>query len=65
MQVSVVAGRRLSSCDVVAPWQEDPPGPGTEPVTPALAGGFLSTMPPGSPRNILKQRTALSPQFLI
>ena len=25
----------------------DLPGPGIEPVTPALAGGFLTTAPPG------------------
>ena len=25
----------------------DPPGPGLEPVCPALAGGFLTTAPPG------------------
>ena len=27
----------------------DLPGPGLEPVSPALAGGFLSTAPPGKP----------------
>ena len=27
----------------------DVPGPGIEPVSPALAGGFLSPMPPGKP----------------
>ena len=27
----------------------DLPGPGTEPVSPALAGGFLTTAPPGKP----------------
>ena len=25
----------------------DPPGPGLEPVSPALAGGFLTTVTPG------------------
>lgn len=25
------------------------PNPGTEPVSPALAGGFVTTEPPGSP----------------
>ena len=41
---------RLSSMwrtDLVAPW--DLPGPGLEPVFPALAGGFLTTEPPGKP----------------
>ena len=31
----------------------DFPRPGTEPASPALAGGFLTTGPPGSPRIIL------------
>ena len=42
--------RRLSSCGAGAlllrgMW--DLPGPGLEPVSPALAGGFLTTVPPG------------------
>ena len=42
--------RRLSSCGTRAQllhgmW--DPPGPGLEPVSPALAGGFPTTGPPG------------------
>ena len=42
--------RRLSSCGA---WAElfrgmwDLPGPGLEPMSPALAGGFLTTAPPG------------------
>ena len=44
--------RRLSSCGARAlllrgMW--DLPGPGLEPVSPALAGGFLTTVPPGKP----------------
>ena len=27
----------------------DRPGPGVEPVSPALAGGFFTTAPPGKP----------------
>ena len=27
----------------------DLPGPGLEPMSPALAGGFLTTVPPGNP----------------
>ena len=43
---------RLSSCGARAQllrgmW--DLPGPGLEPVSPALAGGFLITAPPGKP----------------
>ena len=29
----------------------DLPGPGLEPMSPALAGGFLATAPPGKPLN--------------
>ena len=44
--------RRLSSCGARAlllrgMW--DLPGPGLEPVSPALAGRFLTTVPPGKP----------------
>ena len=44
--------RKLSSC---GSWAQllrgmwDLPGPGLEPVSPALAGGFLTTAPPGKP----------------
>ena len=31
----------------------DLPGPGLEPVSPALAGGFLTTAPPGKPPIII------------
>ena len=54
---SLVAGhrlqtRRLSSCGSRAQllhgmW--DPPRPGLEPVSPALAGRFSTTAPPGKP----------------
>ena len=46
--------RRLSSC---GSWAQllhgmwDLPRPGIEPVSPALAGGFLTTAPPGKPIN--------------
>ena len=44
--------RRLSNCDSRAQllrgmWNI--PGPGLEPVSPALVGGFLTTAPPGKP----------------
>ena len=44
--------RRLSSCGARAQLLRDMwdlPGPGLEPVFPALAGGFLTTAPPGKP----------------
>ena len=47
--------RRLSSC---GSWAQllrgmwDPPRPGLEPVSPALAGRFSTTAPPGKPRSI-------------
>ena len=50
--------RRLNSCGARASllrgmW--DLPGPGLEPVSPALAGRFLTTAPPGkSPTSILE-----------
>ena len=45
--------RRLSSCGAQAwllrgVW--DLPGPGLDPVSPALAGGFATSAPPGEPR---------------
>ena len=61
-QVSAAAGRGLSGCGSLAlehrlnscgAWAWllcslwDPPGPGLEPVPPALAGGFFTTEPPG------------------
>ena len=65
-QASVVAVRRLSSCgsralerrlSICGTWAQllhgmwDLPGPGIEPVSPALAGGFLTTVPPGKSPN--------------
>ena len=51
-QATVVAIRRLSSCGAWA-WllhgMWDLPGPGLEHVSPALAGRFLTTVPPGKP----------------
>ena len=42
----------------------DLPGPGLEPVSPALAGGFLTTVPPGKPsgRILNVGFTTFSPQ---
>ena len=65
VQASVVVARGLSSCGSRAlehrlsscgsraqplrgMW--DLPRPGLKPVSPALAGGFLTTVPPGKPR---------------
>ena len=48
---SVVVARGLS-CGTWAYWlcgMWDLRGPGLEPVCPALAGGFLTTVPPGKP----------------
>ena len=44
--------RRLSSCGSRAQplrGMRDPPGPGLEPVSPALAGRLSTTAPPGKP----------------
>ena len=49
---SLVAERRLSNC---GSWAQplhgiwDPPRPGLEPVSPALAGRLSTTAPPGKP----------------
>ena len=49
-RTSVVVAHRLSSCGTRAQWgMWDLPAPGLEPMSPALAGGFLSTVPPGKP----------------
>ena len=46
--------RRLSSCGSRAQprrGMRDPPRPGPEPVSPALAGRFSTTAPPGKPQD--------------
>ena len=41
----------------------DLPGPGLEPVSPVLAGGFLTTVPPGKPStNFLKVSVVVTVQ---
>ena len=58
--------RRLSSCGARAQllrgmW--DLPRPGIEPVCPALAGGFLTTGPPGKPKIVfLRHQSAIFSQ---
>ena len=62
---------RLSSCGAQAQllggmW--DLPGPGLEPVSPAMAGGFSTTTPPGKPQLILNvylvfNSVILQPQY--
>ena len=64
MQASVAVGYGLSSCSSQAPEHRlsscgtevwllgsmwDLPGPGIEPVSPVLVGGFFTTEPPGKP----------------
>ena len=41
----------------------DFPGPGLEPVSPALAGGFLTTAPPGKPKEGILY-VSINPFFL-
>ena len=63
--------RRLSNCGSRAHllrgmW--DPPGPGLQPVSPALAGRFSTTVPPGKPHeNCLLSKIVycLSPFIII
>ena len=59
---SRVLERRLSSCSTWALvlrrlW--DLPGPGIEPVSPALAGGFLATDTPGKPAKVSSKGAVL------
>ena len=58
---------RLSSCGSRAQllrgmW--DLPGPGLEPVSPALAGRFSTTAPPGKPKALLLSSSEESVSFL-
>ena len=41
----------------------DLPGPGLEPVSPALAGGFLITVPPGKPEAAILDISVLGVVF--
>ena len=48
--------RKLSSCgsrDQLLHGMWDLPRPGLEPVSPALAGGFSTTAPPGKPKAVI------------
>ena len=60
--------RRLSSCGAQAlllhgMW--DLPGPGLVPVSPALAGGFLTTVTPGKSRKGLQRNMLLMKSFWV
>ena len=44
--------QQLWCTSLVAPWHVDLPRPGLEPVSPALAGGFPTTVLPGKSRHI-------------
>ena len=60
--------RRLSSCGSQAQslrgmW--DPPRPGLEPVSPALAGRLSSTAPPGKPSQYSFSSLSLSPPVAV
>ena len=64
--------RRLSSCGSRAQslrgmW--DPPGPGPEPMSPALAGRLSATAPPGKPLDFsnaeFSARNIISPFFVL
>ena len=79
MQASAVAAHRLRSCGLrvlermglVAPWHGNLLEPGTEPVSPALAGGFYLLCHQGSPctwlleDKIWAHRLILPPTFCI
>ena len=48
---------RLSSCGSLLCGMWDLPGPGLEPVSPALAGRFSTTAPPGKPQSLFKYKS--------
>ena len=63
---SVVVAHRLSSCGSRAQllrgiW--DLPGPGLKPVSPALAGGFLTPVPPEKPKGMKVFLTLFKSKF--
>ena len=69
LRASVVVAHRLSSCST---WTQllrgmwDLPAPGIEPVSPALAGGFLTTAPPGKSSRLLQfARWKITPLILM
>ena len=48
-----ISQERILEC-VAFPFQRDLPDPGSEPVSPALAGGFFTTEPSGKPKLLLQ-----------
>ena len=48
---SMVFSRQECWSGLPFPYPGDLPDPGIEPVSPALAGGFFTTEPPGKPTN--------------
>ena len=60
--------RRLSSCGArtqLLRGMWDLPGPGLEPVSPALAGGFLIAVPPGKPPQTLNTEKDLKNHLVL
>ena len=56
--------RRLSNCGLRAQLlrgMRDPPRPGLEPVSPALAGRVSTTAPPGKPPHLISLYTVMRP----
>ena len=64
---SIVLVGWLSFCSTgaeLSPGTWDLPGPGIEPVSPALAGGFFTTEPPGKPSALTLFGTRIQAQTL-
>ena len=60
--------RRLSNCGSRAQplrGMRDPPRPGLEPVSPALAGRFSTTAPPGKPGNLFLKAQNVNDNIVI
>ena len=61
IEASLVAEHRLQTCRLSSCGSRaqllrsmwDLPRPGLEPVSPALAGGFSTTAPPGKPKQVI------------
>ena len=65
-QISLGAARGLScgAPALVAPQHVESSKPGIQPLSPALAGGFLSTLPPGKSFNMLLINAGWHPEIL-
>ena len=57
--MSMVFSRQKYWSGLPFPSPGDLPEPGIEPASPALAGGFSTTEPPGNPKNINEENSKI------